>query len=239
MGNIAETKLREVILKSKSFNDAARTLKTNRPLIQRLVKRYGIDHSHFTFGNRYQELVGKKIQKLTVINVHRDGKRYLATCKCDCGQFTVKRCDNLKYGKTFSCGCHAKNRTNMLGNKNPSFKGEGKIGKVFFSDLRHGAIRRNLEFNITLKYIWELYKKQKGKCSITNVPIHFGRTRMSRETTASLDRIDNSKGYVEGNVRWVLKPINMLRLNYDTEYFIKLCNLVAVSNPRKLDECMV
>ena len=54
-------------------------------------------------------------------------------------------------------------------------------------------------------------------------------------STASLDRIDNSKGYHIDNVRWVLKDINMIRGSYDSEYFVKLCNLVAKHNPRKID----
>lgn len=45
--------------------------------------------------------------------------------------------------------------------------------------------------------------------------------------TASLDRIDNSKGYEEGNIQWVHKDVNFMKRTYSQEYFIKLCTLIS------------
>lgn len=56
------------------------------------------------------------------------------------------------------------------------------------------------------------------------------------ETSASLDRIDSNQGYIEGNVRWVLKDINMIKGAYDNEYFVRLCNLVANAHPREVED---
>ena len=47
------------------------------------------------------------------------------------------------------------------------------------------------------------------------------------KNTASLDRIDSSKGYVEGNVQWVHKMINMSKQQYSQEEFIDMCKAVA------------
>ena len=95
------------------------------------------------------------------------------------------------------------------------------------------AKRNNHVWEVSKEYLWNLYNQQEEKrCALTGLPIWFGRIYYYHETTASLDRIDNKKGYIEGNVRWVLKDINMLRGDYDTEYFIQLCNLVAKLNPR-------
>jgi len=46
--------------------------------------------------------------------------------------------------------------------------------------------------------------------------------------TASLDRIDNEKGYVEGNVQWVHKDINNMKHTYPNDYFVNLCQQVAL-----------
>lgn len=45
--------------------------------------------------------------------------------------------------------------------------------------------------------------------------------------TASLDRIDSSKGYVIGNVQWVHKTINTMKMDLANSEFIKLCQMVA------------
>jgi len=43
----------------------------------------------------------------------------------------------------------------------------------------------------------------------------------------SLDRIDNTKGYVEGNVRFVVSMANMCRNKFDDEDVISFCIKVA------------
>jgi hypothetical protein len=48
--------------------------------------------------------------------------------------------------------------------------------------------------------------------------------------TASLDRIDSSKGYEEGNIQWVHKHINFMKRTYSQEYFIDMCKKVADNN---------
>ena len=47
------------------------------------------------------------------------------------------------------------------------------------------------------------------------------------ENTASLDRIDSSKGYVKDNVQWVHKDINRMKWNFPQDKFVKLCSFVA------------
>lgn len=84
-------------------------------------------------------------------------------------------------------------------------------------------------FNLTLKYINELWNIQKGKCPYLGIdlipsnwdgisdPIH----------TASLDRIDSSKGYIEGNVMFVSMMINYAKNKYKIEELIDFLKLVA------------
>jgi hypothetical protein len=50
----------------------------------------------------------------------------------------------------------------------------------------------------------------------------------------SVDRIDSLRGYVEGNVQWVHKKINIMKNVYSQEEFIILCKQVVKHTKGKL-----
>lgn len=56
---------------------------------------------------RYESMIGKRYGSLTVIKLEykaKNGSNYWL-CKCDCGNKTIVRTDNLRNGHTKSCGC--------------------------------------------------------------------------------------------------------------------------------------
>jgi hypothetical protein len=69
---------------------------------------------------------------------------------------------------------------------------------------------RYLEFNVTVEYLLQLWMKQNGKCAIENIPLSIETHSI---TIASLDRINSDVGYVEGNVQWVTKRVNIAKSN--------------------------
>lgn len=76
-------------------------------------------------------------------------------------------------------------------------KNKGKIGELNigkYNKIKQSAIKRKIEFNVSVDYLWNLFLKQNKRCAITNDVIHDFKT-------ASLDRIDSSKGYIESNVQ--------------------------------------
>ena len=58
--------------------------------------------------------------------------------------------------------------------------------------------------------------------------------RAPNAVSASLDRIDNTKGYVAGNVQWLHKDINWMKGRFTQPRFLALCRAVALH--RGLDE---
>lgn len=53
------------------------------------------------------DLAGRVFGRLTVASLHKtrdDGKNFWR-CRCECGEETVARADNLVGGRTLSCGC--------------------------------------------------------------------------------------------------------------------------------------
>jgi hypothetical protein len=108
------------------------------------------------------------------------------------------------------------------------WRGYGEISLTHFNQIKIGAKRRNLIFNLTIEYLWDLFLKQNRKCIYTGLELGFSKKRsLIGSCTASLDRVDSFKGYVEGNVQWVHKDINWMKQDFDNDYFIKMCKLVS------------
>lgn len=222
--------LEKVVKESYSFREVGRKINFSHQSIKQTIIRCGIDFSHFKHGKAYDNMIGKKYHMLTIKNLYKKGKRVFAQCACECGEEKNIRIDDIKSGRAVSCGCHSKNRWNMVGEKNPYFQGVKELSKTKYSEIKKQAIKRGKKFTLSIDYLWDLFEKQNRKCALSGLEIKFGRNGYSNETSASLDRIDNNKDYIEGNVRWVLKDINMIRGSYNNDYFINLCKAVANNN---------
>jgi hypothetical protein len=97
----------------------------------------------------------------------------------------------------------------------------------WYGALVRSAKERNIEFNISQKEIWDLFLRQEKKCALTNLDIKFATClKDEKEQTASLDRIDSSKGYVINNIQIVHKIVNIAKNKLSQEDFIKICNFI-------------
>jgi len=174
-------------------------------------------------------IIGQKKGRLTILRIHgkdMHNHRKLLLCKCDCGHEVIVRWDHFKSGATKSCGCF-----NSLSNHG-KWKGFGEIGSHVIGHYKTSARRRHLPFKVSIKYLWKLYMNQNKRCALTNEEIYFGTKGSQYRPTggnASLDRIDNMKGYVKNNVQWVTKDVNMCRRTLSIDSFISLCEKVAIN----------
>lgn len=160
-------------------------------------------------------LSGQRFEKLLVISesktsfgdkLHDRSIRWL--CKCDCGKEVIIASKYLRKGDNKSCGCTS------------NFSGYKQLTKSYFNNIKRSAIARNIEFNITPEYIWKIFEKQNQCCALSGFPIQITKKHYHKiRQTASLDRIDSSKGYVEGNVQWVHKDINYMKNDFTEDEF--------------------
>ena len=67
--------------------------------------------------------------------------------------------------------------------------------------------------DITWQYMLSIWT---DVCPITGLLLEFG-SASGRDNSPSIDRIDNSKGYVEGNVRWISMKANMIKSKYTSK----------------------
>jgi len=87
--------------------------------------------------------------------------------------------------------------------------------------------------NLTLKHLKEIWDQQGGKCPFTGFDLQlrsYGGNGKKDEPlspySASLDRIDNDRGYVIGNVRWVSVMFNFARNKFSDEEVIQFAQAV-------------
>lgn len=95
--------------------------------------------------------------------------------------------------------------------------------------IKKSAIVRNILFDLDIEYLQELYNKQNGKCCFTGRKIIFVRNAKKNHLnqTASLDRIDSSKGYIKDNVQWVHKDTQRMKMSETDKDFINLCHEIS------------
>lgn len=168
------------------------------------------------------EMKGKVFGKLKVL--HEDlfnaYKHTKWICECECGNTKSVSGDHLRRGLITSCGC-----------KNKLREGGDINGDIWYNitsfKVSKRSKRRNLDFDLTKEYIYDLFIEQNRKCALSGLDITLPTKWKGSEYTASLDRIDNNKGYVKGNVQWLHKHVNIMKNSFPQDIFIYLCNKVG------------
>jgi len=107
------------------------------------------------------------------------------------------------------------------------WRGHGEISGDHWSDMQRKAEVRGICFQITIEQAWDMFLLQNRRCALSGVELVFDRSRKSRKTTASFDRIDSSKCYRLDNVQWIHKRLQRIKLDLDQQELISWCNLIA------------
>lgn len=175
-----------------------------------------------------KDITGLRVGRLTVTSETQSRsktKHYKCICECGNERFYTKQA--LLKGDMRSCGCY---KAENKGKSHKNWKGVGDISSSFLCRIKATANRRKIEFNLSLKYLSDLYENADKKCALSGLEIDFPKTWKEAHEfkyTASLDRIDSSRGYVEGNVQWVHKDVNMMKQQFDQKHFISLCSEIV------------
>ena len=79
--------------------------------------------------------------------------------------------------------------------------------QIAFNRAKLRSKKDGREFSISLEYLISLYPKT-GICPVLGTKMEFGG---QPESSPSIDRIDNTKGYIEGNVAWISNKANSVK----------------------------
>jgi hypothetical protein len=171
-----------------------------------------------------------------ILRVVNKNKRNWCEVRCNCGYVGLRRKDHIDSGRTTACKKCSSSNT-LKEHPNSKFgprphQGVGDISKTLWSAYKEGAKKRAVPFSITIEYAWDLFEKQNRLCALSGIPItlkhgYKGCNVDWKGFTASLDRIDSEKGYVEGNVQWVHEDINYIKRDLPEGRFIELCKAVS------------
>jgi hypothetical protein len=142
--------------------------------------------------------------------------RPMVECLCDCGGRVLLRSGVLRQNRTNNCGCAPRGR----------WTGVGALSTTVFNRQKRRAEQRGHEFTVTHEDLSSLYESQGRRCALSGLPIGFS-LRTNGRNTASLDRIDSSKAYIHGNVQWVHRDVNLMKLDFSIEEFVSMCRRVA------------
>ena len=139
-----------------------------------------------------------------------------------------------RWGKEY----RAKNRERIIAiQKKSRAKYGSKYKQTYVSSIHGFAVRaigavkkrsklNGLSNNLDFEFLEELWKEQNGVCPITGISMDLGTGKINYRR-ASIDRIDSSKGYEKGNVRWVCYWANLAKHMMSDRELIEFCILVA------------
>lgn len=99
------------------------------------------------------------------------------------------------------------------------------FNKAMFTAAKYRAEQRGIEFNIELEDI-----VIPDKCPILECEFVYG-TSSNYDYSPSLDRIDNSKGYIKGNVQVISTKANKMKNSATTEELEKFCKNILRYSP--------
>lgn len=93
------------------------------------------------------------------------------------------------------------------------------------------AKQRKHECSITLKYLKDIFEEQRGKCVYSGVDLvhNSHKLKNNQAYTASLDRIDSSKGYIKDNVQFISIAMNHMKSTMSHEEVLSI-----IENIKKL-----
>lgn len=165
---------------------------------------------------KYTPIIGQQFRDWTVISDQifkkETNRATYWKVKCKCGKEGLRNAAHLVNMRTSSCkSCAAL---------------ELSFEKSYLNKIERRANSMNFEFNLTLDYILSIFN---GKCNLSGEDIQFGKhwNKLS-DQTASLDRINNNKGYIIGNVQWVHKDVNFMKGQLSQKRFKELCKQVTL-----------
>lgn len=174
---------------------------------------------------KFVDVQGQKFGKLVVVEKDKNtnGHENYWTCRCECGGVCSVRISHLRAGTVWRChNCKCASMRNE--------KLCGEITTQFWKRLLKNASLKKRGVSFTPEEAWNIFNEQNGCCAYSGVRLEFSESSshtVRNQTTASIDRIDSNKPYVLGNIQWVHKVVNKMKMDLEPTEFLDWCKKIA------------
>jgi len=179
-------------------------------------------------------------------NMGKNISRKLGKCVCkNCNIEFEKPLSEIKRNEKFNrpnfCSrtCVGKNNIKNFGEKRSTYDiskhsdNRNDLHTKFKYHYRNIS-KRNQEINVTIDDLKNQWEKQNGICPFTGIILEissYSKIKKNPIYSASLDRIDSTKGYIKGNIRWVSRAINWMKNDMPDSQLNELINIL-IKNKR-------
>lgn len=175
-------------------------------------------------GNKFKDITGKRFGRLQIVKpIESRNGQWFWECKCDCGNIKTLGSIQLSAGRTNSCGCYRKEFRSLM-------EKEAAINKLYNS-YKKTAQRKEYDFELDRFQFLALVIQRCHYCGIepqnTTKPSHF----VDKESNTwfihnGVDRLDNTKGYIEANVVPCCTTCNYAKRTMSKEQFLSWVNRI-------------
>jgi hypothetical protein len=174
------------------------------------------------------DITGEKYNSWTIIKMIgiRNGKSW-CLCKCDCGKEKEVVARNILSGASKSCGCRGRLKTIERNKQRINKATELSVLKQVIAGYKKDASDRGYAFELSEKECLELFDR---KCYYCNSDAynkrHYHKDKSITAKYMGIDRIDNTKGYIAGNVVSCCKKCNRAKDTMSEQEFLELVNRI-------------
>lgn len=169
-----------------------------------------------------------------------DGRKK-GKCICDnCGiEFEkpvseIKRNEKLERKNFCSRTCVGKNNVKNFGELKNRYdiSQHSDWKKDEYTKFRYhyrNILKRDKIVEITMDDLKMVWDEQKGKCPYLGIDLvlsSYSRIVIDPVLSASLDRIDSTKGYIKGNIQWISRAMNYMKNGMSNDDMIRVIDLI-------------
>lgn len=166
---------------------------------------------------------GTKLNRLTIIKLHHQDKRWrrFYLCKCECGEIKIIQGSLMTSGNTKSCGCLSKEikKSKLLPNN------KGVVNQIILGYKRH-AKDRGYKFNLSYNDVFNIIFKPCYYCGTEKSNLKITKNCKEGIRYNGIDRLNNKKNYTKYNTVPCCKQCNYAKRDLTKDEFILWINMV-------------